>query len=113
MHGLHKLYRKLLKELDLTYPQYLVMLILWEKDEQIVSQIGEQLFLDSATLTPLLKRLEKQGLLKRRRAASDERQVVISLTTAGRHLKAKAAVVPPCVAAAMEISPAALIDLRT
>jgi len=69
MLGFNKLYRKLLKDLGLTYPQYLVMLVLWEKDGQIVSEIGERLFLDSATLTPLLKRLEAQGLVVRQRVA--------------------------------------------
>jgi len=85
-----KLYRKLLKSMDLTYPQYLVMMVLWEKDEQIVSDIGTRLFLDSATLTPLLKRMEESGLLTRVRAASDERQVIISLTAAGNALREKA-----------------------
>ncbi|MCU5786402.1 MarR family winged helix-turn-helix transcriptional regulator, partial [Alloalcanivorax marinus] len=64
-----KVYRKLLRDLNLTYPQYLVMMVLWERDGQSVSAIGERLFLDSATLTPLLKRLESAGLLQRRRAA--------------------------------------------
>ncbi len=85
-----KLYRKLLKPLGLTYPQYLVMMVLWEKDEQIVSDIGARLFLDSATLTPLLKRMEENELLTRVRAANDERQVIISLTPAGSALREKA-----------------------
>ena len=89
-----KIYRKLLAKLDLTYPQYLVMLILWESDELTVSAIGERLFLDSATLTPLLKRLEANGLLTRERSAEDERQVVIRLTRSGRALQAKAAQIP-------------------
>jgi DNA-binding MarR family transcriptional regulator len=113
MLGLNKVYRPLLKEFDLTYPQYLVMLVLWEKDEQIVSEIGERLYLDSATLTPLLKRLEAQGLLSRRRATGDERQVVITLTTAGRDLQARAKNVPLCIAAAIESSPTAIEELRT
>ncbi|HET7062943.1 MAG TPA: MarR family transcriptional regulator [Rudaea sp.] len=113
MLGLNKVYRPLLKDFGLTYPQYLVMLVLWEKDGQIVSEIGERLYLDSATLTPLLKRLEAQGLLSRRRAASDERQVVISLTAAGRDLKARARNVPLCVAAAVESSPTGIEELRT
>ena len=86
---------------------------LWEKDEQIVSEIGERLYLDSATLTPLLKRLEAQGLLSRRRAASDERQVIISLTAAGHELKARAKNVPLCIGAAMECSPTGIEELRT
>jgi DNA-binding MarR family transcriptional regulator len=113
MLGLNKAYRPLLKELALTYPQYLVMLVLWEKDEQIVSEIGERLYLDSATLTPLLKRLEAQGLLSRQRAASDERQVIISLTSAGRDLRARAKNVPLCIAAAIESSPKAMVELRS
>lgn len=89
-----KIYRKLLAPLELTYSQYLVMLVLWEGDELTVSAIGERLFLDSATLTPLLKRLEAAGLVTRERAAEDERQVVIRLTRAGKALQAKAADVP-------------------
>jgi DNA-binding MarR family transcriptional regulator len=85
-----KLYRKLLKPLGLTYPQYLVMMVLWEKDEQTVSDIGARLYLDSATLTPLLKRMEESELVNRVRAASDERQVIISLTPAGSALRNKA-----------------------
>lgn len=85
-----KLYRKLLKPLGLTYPQYLVMMVLWEKDEQMVSDIGARLFLDSATLTPLLKRMEDSELLSRVRAAGDERQVIISLTPAGSALRDQA-----------------------
>ncbi|PWK85896.1 MarR family winged helix-turn-helix transcriptional regulator [Fulvimonas soli] len=92
-----KLYRKLLAGLELTYPQYLVMLVLWERDGLAVSEIGERLFLDSATLTPLLKRLEAAGLVSRTRSAEDERQVVIGLTAQGRALKKRAAAVPGAV----------------
>lgn len=102
--AMNKVYRKLLKTLDLTYPQYLVMLVLWENDQRTVSEIGARLFLDSATLTPLLKRLEAAGLINRQRAASDERQVVISLTDAGRSLKDKADAVPQGVFCATECS---------
>ncbi|MCC4615132.1 MarR family transcriptional regulator [Xanthomonas campestris pv. asclepiadis] len=91
--AMHKLYRGLLKTLDLTYPQYLVLLVLWETDGRSVSEIGERLFLDSATLTPLLKRLQAAGLVTRTRAASDERQVIIALTDSGRALRAKAGAV--------------------
>ena len=103
--AMHKLYRGLLKSLDLTYPQYLAMLVLWEQDERTVSEIGERLFLDSATLTPLLKRLEAAGLVWRRRAVEDERQVVIGLTDEGRALRRRAAKVPEQVfcAAACEL----------
>jgi len=89
-----KLYRKLLQTLELTYPQYLVMLVLWERDGLTVSEIGERLYLDSATLTPLLKRLQAAGLLDRARSTEDERQVVITLTAAGRALKKRANAVP-------------------
>lgn len=102
--ALNKVYRKLLGELELTYPQYLVMLVLWQQDELMVSDIGEKLFLDSATLTPLLKRLETAGLLIRRRAQIDERQVIITLTDAGRELQQKAQGIPEAVACATECS---------
>ena len=100
--ALHKVYRKLLGELDLTYPQYLVMLVLWQRDDVIVSEIGEKLFLDSATLTPLLKRLETAGLLVRNRAKNDERQVIITLTDAGKALKEKAKGIPEAIMCATE-----------
>ena len=112
MLGLNKIYRKLLKGLGLTYPQYLVMLVLWESDEPIVSEIGARLFLDSATLTPLLKRLEANGLVIRRRSAQDERQVVVALTAAGRRLQMLSKNVPGCVAAAMQCSALEIDVLR-
>lgn len=92
--AMSKVYRKLLRDLGLTYPQYLVMLVLWEKDGVMVSEIGDKLFLDSATLTPLLKRLEVAGLLTRVRAAQDERQVIVSLSPEGRALRKCAERVP-------------------
>jgi MarR family transcriptional regulator, organic hydroperoxide resistance regulator len=95
--AMNKVYRTLLSRLRLTYPQYLVMLVLWERDDLTVSEIGERLFLDSATLTPLLKRLEAAGLLDRARSAEDERQVIISLTSEGRALKKQAGSVPNAV----------------
>ncbi len=88
--AMNKAYRPLLKALALTYPQYLVMMVLWEQDAQYVSAIGEQLFLDSATLTPLLKRLASTGLVRRERASHDERHVIIRLTDAGVSLKTRA-----------------------
>ena len=84
-----KIYRKLLRALGLTYPQYLVMLVLWERDDVSVSEIGERLYLNSATLTPLLKRIEALGLIKRHRAREDERQVIVNLSGAGRELRRK------------------------
>ena len=89
-----KLYRQLLADLDLTYPQYLVMLVLWEGDGITVSELGERLFLDSATLTPLLKRLQAAGLVQRTRGIRDERQVIVTLTDEGRGLREKAGQVP-------------------
>ena len=89
-----KVYRQLLAKLDLTYPQYLVMLVLWERDGVTVSELGDRLFLDSATLTPLLKRLQAAGLVARNRSTEDERQVIVTLTDEGRVLQAKAADVP-------------------
>jgi MarR family transcriptional regulator, organic hydroperoxide resistance regulator len=92
-----KLYKPLLEDLGLTYPQYLVMLVLWEKDDVSVSTLGERLFLDSGTLTPLLKRLASVGLVVRARSKDDERRVQISLTEMGRQLQARAAGIPGCV----------------
>jgi MarR family transcriptional regulator, organic hydroperoxide resistance regulator len=99
-----RLYKPMLDKIGLTYPQYLVMLVLWEQDDQAVSELGMRLFLDSGTLTPLLKRLETSGLVSRRRAADDERRVQITLTAAGRRLKAQAAQVPGCILAATQCS---------
>jgi len=110
--ALHKVYRKLLSQLDLTYPQYLVMLVLWERDELRVSDIGERLFLDSATLTPLLKRLEAAGLLTRYRGTADERQVIIALTAAGRTLREKAQAVPEAVICATDCSLDEIVTLK-
>lgn len=95
--ALNKLYRQLLAPLNLTYPQYLVMLVLWERDDLTVSGIGERLFLDSATLTPLLKRLESAGLLLRQRSRQDERQVAVTLTDAGRALQQQAVSIPESI----------------
>ena len=106
-----KLYQPLLKKLGLTYPQYLAMLVLWERDGLMVSELGERLFLDSGTLTPLLKRMQAAGLVARTRAVTDERRVHISLTAAGRALKAQAAVIPGCVLAAAACSVPELIAL--
>jgi MarR family transcriptional regulator, organic hydroperoxide resistance regulator len=99
-----KLYKPLLAPLGLTYPQYLVMLVLWETDGASVSDLGQRLTLDSGTLTPLLKRLETSGLLARSRDAEDERRVRVHLTAAGRALKARALKVPPQVACAAACS---------
>ena len=106
-----KLYKPLLDEMGLTYPQYLAMLALWQQDGLMVSELGERLYLDSGTLTPLLKRLEAAGLVARIRAVDDERRVHISLTAAGRRLKAKAAKIPGCVLTATQCSLPEVISL--
>lgn len=91
---LTRLYRPALDEIGLTYPQYLVMLVLWETDRQSVGEIGRRLYLDSGTLTPLLKRMEANGLLARRRDVEDERRVLITLTEQGDALRTAALQVP-------------------
>lgn len=95
--AMNKLYRKLLRKLGLTYSQYLVMMVLWEQDEQTVSALGDRLFLDSATLTPLLKRMEQAELVTRTRCPQDERQVIIALTPHGSELRNEGAKLPACV----------------
>ncbi|WP_312306938.1 MarR family transcriptional regulator [Pulveribacter sp.] len=92
-----KLYKPPLDALGLTYPQYVALLALWERDGLTVSELGERLFLDSGTLTPLLKRLEAAGLVARQRDAQDERRVRITLTPEGRALRARAEDIPCCV----------------
>lgn len=89
-----KVYKPMLDELGLTYPQYLVMLVLWEHEGLTVSELGSRLALDSGTLTPLLKRLEGAGLVSRRRDAEDERRVLVALTEAGRRLRQSALGIP-------------------
>ena len=106
-----KLYKPLLGGLGLTYPQYLAMLVLWEQDGLMVSELGGRLSLDSGTLTPLLKRLESAGLIARIRALKDQRRVHITLTAAGRKLKARAQKIPACVLAASQCSIADLMQL--
>ena len=93
-HAFNRAYRPLLEKFGLTYPQYLVMLALWENDEQLVGEIAGRLKLESNTVTPLLRRLEGQGLVTRSRSAADERQVVVSLTEQGKHMREEALEVP-------------------
>ena len=88
------MYRPLLKKLDITYPQYLVLLLLWEKKQQTVTELGERLFLDSGTLTPLLKRMEGRGMVQRSRSREDERKVIVEITRKGGRLKEKALEIP-------------------
>lgn len=107
-----KLYKPLLDAIGLTYPQYLVMLVLWERDERNVSDICNQLYLETATLTPLLKRLEARGLVNRRRSPSDERQVIVSLSEAGRALYAQVQHIPGCMSEALSCSQDDIVALR-
>ena len=102
--AMNKVYRKRLHALGVTYPQYLVLMVLWQENALTVTAIGERMFLDSATLTPLLKRMEGQQLISRQRSASDERQVIITLTDAGSALREKAAALCDAVASATECS---------
>lgn len=105
-------YRPFLDELELTYPQYLVMLVLWEFEQQTVNQIGEKLQLDSGTLTPLLKRMELKDFVTRIRSSVDERIVNISLTEKGNDLKIKAACIPTKMMESMDLSMEDLIVLK-
>ena len=89
-----KLYAPYLNQLDITYPQYLVLMALWQHDSQSVKEIGNRLYLESNTLTPLLKRMEQKGLIQRTRSTSDERTVMISLTESGQDMKEKAKEIP-------------------
>jgi DNA-binding MarR family transcriptional regulator len=106
-----KLYKPVLERLGLTYPQYLVMLALWEAEPLTVSDLGARLFLDSGTLTPLLKRMQASGWLQRARDAADERRVMVSLSEAGRALRQQAGSVPRDVACATQCSLGELADL--
>ncbi|MYN10359.1 MarR family winged helix-turn-helix transcriptional regulator [Pseudoduganella aquatica] len=110
--AMNKLYRKLLRKLGLTYSQYLVMMVLWEKNEQTVSELGERLFLDSATLTPLLKRMEQAGLLTRTRCPNDERQVIIALSEHGDALRLEAAKLPPEILGATNCTLEQVVDMK-
>lgn len=110
--SVQKLYRAGLDPLGLTYPQYLVLLVLWEGDDLSVSDIGSRLFLDSATLTPLLRRMEKAELVERHRSSDDERRVLISLTRKGNRLQPKVRRVTQavtCAAAEASAQPARLL----
>ncbi|WBO85349.1 MarR family winged helix-turn-helix transcriptional regulator [Hymenobacter yonginensis] len=110
---LTKAYQPYLQELDLTYPQYLVLLLLWEHGELTVKALGDNLLLDSGTLTPLLKRLEQKQWVSRRRDPRDERSVIIGLLPAGRELQQRACHVPEALFARLGMSPAEFEALRT
>src|SRR6202162_5232208 len=111
-HAFNRVYKPLLDRLGLTYPQYLVMLVLWERDDVPLKDIGERLFLDSGTLTPLLKRMEAADLIKRTRSTADERQVLIALTSQGQALREKARTVPQSILAASACSIAELSAMK-
>ena len=106
-------YRPMLEDLGLTYPQYLVMLVLWESAPRGVKELGDELGLDSGTLSPLLKRLEALGFVERRRSGEDERRVAIHLTPAGQALSSKANGIPQHLADAAGLSAEELEQLRT
>lgn len=106
-----KAYKPLLGALGITYPQYLVMVCLWQNDAQLVGDLGKSLCLDSGTLTPLLKRLEVAQLVKRQRSSADERQVVVTLTAQGQAMRQTAATIPECVAKACGLDIPVLVAL--
>lgn len=112
-NAMTRLYRDKLEPLGLTYPQYLVLLVLWEQDDLTVSQLGERLYLDSGTLTPMLKRMEQAGHLSRRRDPADERQVRVLLTAAGQALKAEVAEMHAGLACLLPLSLPDITRLRT
>jgi MarR family transcriptional regulator, organic hydroperoxide resistance regulator len=105
-------YRPLLDALDITYPQYLVLMVLWENEAQCVTQIGGRLHLDSGTLTPLLKRMESKGIVHRIRKSCDERVVEITLTEKGRKLKKEAQKIPGKIVKCLGITESELVQLR-
>ena len=109
---IQRLYRPLLEPLGLTYPQYLVMLVLWQHGRRSVGELGAALYLDSGTLTPLLKRLEAAGRVQRQRCREDERRVYVAPTAEGRALRTRVAGLPQQVARATHLEPAALLRLR-
>ena len=111
-HAMNRIYKPILKELGLTYPQYLAMTVLWQKDRILVGDLGEQLHLETNTITPMLKRLEAEGLLTRTRGKKDERQVRIALTRQGRALKRKTANIAACVLAATGMPVEDVLDLQ-
>ena len=100
-HAFNRVYRAALADVGLTYPQYLAMLVLWERDGVTVKELGERLALDSGTLTPLLKRLEAAGLVRRERCREDERRVLLHLTAAGDGLREKGRHVPTAIGCAI------------
>jgi DNA-binding MarR family transcriptional regulator len=106
------LYRPFLDELDITYPQYLVMMVLWENDGLPVNHIGEKLYLDSGTLTPLLKRLEAKGFILRKRKKEDERVVEVFITESGKALQSKACEIPEKMYRKIDLSQEEWLDIK-
>ena len=106
------LYRPHLDKLGITYPQYLVLMVLWEKESLTVKQLGELLWLDSGTLTPLLKRMEANKLLKRKRSSEDERVVDITIAEEGKALEKEAAKIPPLIKRGLDMCDEDLVKLR-
>ena len=100
-----KAYKPYLDELDLTYTQYITMMVMWEHKELRVKEVGSYLYLDSSTLTPLLKRLEEKGYVSRRRSTEDERDLIVTITDAGTALREKALTVPQRLAACVDLEP--------
>lgn len=111
-HAMQQAYKPLLEEIGLTYPQYLVLTVLWTQDGQTVGALGRQVQLESNTLTPLLKRLEGMGLVSRMRDSGDERQVMIHLTEQGRKMQGRAAHIPACIVEKTALPLEALTRLR-
>lgn len=106
-----KLYKPFLEKIGLTYTQYIVLMVLWESHRTTAKQLGEKLHLDSGTLTPLLKRLEADGLLTRSRSAQDERSLVVALTPKGETLKAQAADIPAKIGSCIPLNPEEAVTL--
>jgi MarR family transcriptional regulator, organic hydroperoxide resistance regulator len=107
-----KLYRPLLEEIGLTYPQYLVMLVLWEEGSMTLKDLGNKLYLDSGTLTPLLKRLEGLSLIKRERSTEDERLLCVTITKEGKALKEEAISIPECMLSSMNVDLLEIVQLK-
>ena len=106
-----KLYKPFLDEIDLTYTQYIAMMVLWEKESVTVKELGEALYLDSGTLTPLLKKMEAKGLIRRRRSEQDERSLIVSLTEEGTALRERALDVPHQMASCVRLEPEEVQEL--
>ena len=106
-----KLYKPFLDELDLTYTQYIAMMVLWEKKSATVKDLGQALYLDSGTLTPLLKKMEAKGLLTRRRSTDDERSLIVTLTEEGEALRDRAVEVPEKLSRCVKLDPAEAMEL--